>query len=444
MSLVLIKKYPLDNEGKKPAIQIMAYLTEQETRLLAEFFVLDDVLLKDDKQRLILLCRSIYERDYWVQCDCITGDEKPVFRFNRAVTGKLYLHHITSRGNHGVDCVFKERERSAQTTSQKCDRSHLKKASSLNLMAKKSFDVVAINKTPGADAIRSHSGTRRSSLCRALYRLLDDAGLNVIHTGKTLPAFKALELAASTIDLQPKKRLLDYLYTNPAMLFKIAYALKSDNSPWPPSISKHALMLVKARAFDKQKIEAILPNGTTQIIPVSHHIYPSSGRLGRRAAPFMALILITDSPEKPQFYQPVKAYIVPCYSEKTFIPVDSHYERKMLRRLYALQFEQAKKGRQLEIIKPLFDIPVFQGTPDETYVLPDFIVKTNNKTLIIEVNGSHEKDYLLRKTRQHQHMGALGQVLSFDAYGAEKEGHFNQTINQFMAQIKTHINDSAN
>ena len=43
--------------------------------------------------------------------------------------------------------------------------------------------------------------------------------------------------------------------------------------------------------------------------------------------------------------------LVPCYSEKTIYPVDSYYEREVLKRLFALQFEWTQKGGALEIIK---------------------------------------------------------------------------------------------
>lgn len=440
MSLALIKKYPLDNGGKKPVIQIMSKLTDKERTLLAEFFVLDGLLMKDDKHHILTLCRSIYEHDYWVQCHCIPAFEKPVFRFNRAISGKLYLHHITSRASHAEHCVFKEREWMTSDTPGKPEKPYLKKTTPLNLISKKSFDLLAKNDKATAKKNSMAHVTRRSSLCRALYRLLDDGGLNVINPEKTQPPFKALERAALNIEIQPQKKLLDYLYTSPAMLFKAAYALRDDKTTWPRDIPKHALMLVKARNFNEQTIEAILPNGNSQIINISHHIRPLSGRLGVRSEPYMALILVTDSVEKPNFYEPVKAFIVPCYSEKTFIPVDSHYEREILRGLFALQFEYARQGRFFEIIKPLFDIPVYQGTPDEAFVLPDFIVKTSQKNLVIEVNGSHENDYLQRKTRMHQSMGVLGKVLSIDAYGAEKEDRFKQSIHQFLTQLKHHLN----
>ena len=36
-------------------------------------------------------------------------------------------------------------------------------------------------------------------------------------------------------------------------------------------------------------------------------------------------------------------------------------------------------------------------------------------------------------------MGELGLVLSLDVYGAEKENRLNQSMTQFIAQIKSHL-----
>lgn len=438
MSLALVKKYPIETGLINPQIKIISYLTEREKTLLVDFFVLDSLLMGNDKQQLLRLCQSIYERDCWVQCDCV-AHEKPVFRFNRAISGKLYLHHITSRGSHHERCIFKEKQWALSSEAEKRKKPFLKKNTPINLISKKSFDILAEKKIGESPKKNASQSQRRSSLCRLLYRLLDDAALNVITHQQKISPFKALEEAAYNIKLQSEKRLLDYLYTSPSMLFKAAYALRDDKSPWSNDISRHALMLVKAQSFTEQSIEAVLPDGRTQTITVKYHIHTSSGRLGKRSAPFMAMILISDTPERPHFYEPLMAYIVPCYSEKSFVPVDSHYEREMLKRLYALQFEFSNKGLYFDIIKPLFDIVVFQGTENETSVLPDFIIKTSLITLVIEVNGSHEPEYLCRKARTHEAMASIGKVFSFDAFGAEKENRFSHGLAQCLIQIKNQM-----
>ena len=439
MPLTLIEKYI----GKKDSatIKIKRYLTEREVSLLAEFYILGGLLLAEDKKQVRTLCRSIHEQDLWVQCDC-TELSKPVFRFNRSVNGKIYMHHITSRGNHTDLCVFKEKVW-RETKSQTPQKPFVNESEPLNLVSKKAFALGVKSKKFNTENSRSISENQRSTLCNALYRLLDNAKANVINPQKNGSIFKAIQDTACHIEIQPQKKMSDYLYMHPMMIFKAAFALRSDKSFWPNDVSKHALLLIKARSFNEESIDALLPNGEIKTIHISQRIYKSSGRLGVRSSPFLALILITDSVENPCFYEPTKAFVVPCYSEKTYIPVDSHYEREVLKKLFALQFKLSKSGVNLEIIKPLFDIPLFDkidGCDAIPYVLLDFILKTNEKTLVVEVNGSHEEDYLERKQRTHQCMGAIGKVFSIDAYGAENENRFMEEINQLIKQITAFLN----
>lgn len=436
MPIAVVEKYRLNKDFKKQVIHVKRHLTEAERSLLVDFFILGTSLIAEDRKQILTLCRSIREQDYWLQCDCTQDLSKPVFRFNRASSGKIYLHHITSRGKHSDACAFKEKKWKAQDIDSK-PSPNIKKSTSLNLVFKKSDDARKLGNTEDFKEGLVSISDRYSSLNRALYRLIDDAKLNVINLEKKISPNKALDIAANEIDIVADKKLKNYLFINPSMIFKAVFLLRNDKSFWPKHISKHALLLVKARAFNEHAIEAILPDGSLKTIPISQRVYKSSGRLGVRSEPYMALILITDSVEKPRFYEPCKAFVVPCYSEKTFIPVDSYYEREILRRLFALQFEYQKRGVNLEITKPLFDIPIEKNPEEQAYVLPDFILQTPTKRLVIEVNGSHEEEYLARKARQHALMQSIGQVLSVDALGAEKEKRLASVINQFIFQIKT-------
>lgn len=440
MALYLIHKYKLDKSGKPPVPQVYSQLTGRERRLLVDFFILDSFLTQEEKREVLLLCRSIHERDLWLQCDCLQGIVQPVFRFNRASSGTLYMHHITSRAEHAQECVFKERIWEPQEKKDVRPIINIKKSTPLNLVSKNTTGIVSVKKEDKSKDKSSSSLSRRSNLCQALYRLLDDARVNVVSSTNKISPYKAIEQAALGIELQPQKKLFDYLYMNASAFYKAAYMLRGDQTYWPKEIRKHALLLVKVKEINERSLDVLLPDGSTQKIQISNRIYRSSGRFSTRTAPFMALILITDSIDTPNYYQPFNAFVVPCYSEKTFIPVDSYYEREVLRRLFAFQFEWTQKGYSLEIIKPLFDIQIETNDSEMESVLPDFILKTPKQQLIIEVNGSHEPEYLQRKQRVHQQMSQLGFVFSFDAYGAEKENRFNQGITQFIAQIKAHLN----
>ncbi|HIF0232776.1 TPA: hypothetical protein ACXYK5_002703 [Legionella pneumophila] len=137
MALYLIQKYKLDKFGKRLEPYVHSRLTERERTLLIDFFILDGLLTSAEKKELLHLCKTIHERDLWLQCDCLQGGIQPVFRFNRASSGSLYLHHVTSRAEHAQQCVFKERIWSAQVNKTPKTTQYIKKSTPLNLVPKK-------------------------------------------------------------------------------------------------------------------------------------------------------------------------------------------------------------------------------------------------------------------------------------------------------------------
>ena len=433
MSLIAIE----NNKSSSNKIRVKFKLTEEEVQLFARFYALGKPLSREEKQKALKLSINIHNQDLWLQCDCVAGEKKPVFRFNRSPKGNLYIHHITSRGEHAHYCVFKER--SYKKRDKGCDdytvKPNIKKSSPLNIMSQRAHGIVSKKSPSGRVESPKSVGKRRSSLCNVLYRLIDDAGINVIGQKKGSP-FSALDKAVSKTSLLPNKSLKDYFHTNPNHLIRESIALREDTTAWPKNIPKHCLFLVKVDSIQDNTLNVIYPNGEIKPICINNRIFYWSGRFSSRTSPFMALISITDSVLKPNFYEPFNAFVVPCYSEGTYIPVDSFYEREVLRKLYGLKFQLENKDICIEIVKPLFDITVFENTEDEAFVLPDFIIKTPNKRIVIEVNGSHEPEYLERKLRVHELMKEIGPVLSIDAYGAEIKKSLPQAIAKLINQIK--------
>ena len=205
---------------------------------------------------------------------------------------------------------------------------------------------------------------------------------------------------------------------------------------WPANAIKHGFIMAKVKQFENDNLTCLLSDSTEKMIKVENRIYVSSGRFGERTGPYVALIMVADTVENPNVYKPYNAYLQPCYNEKSYFPVDSYYERVVLKNLYALGFRLKKRGVHVEIKKPLFDIPVYEGKEEE-FCLPDFIVSSRAKRIIIEVNGSHEPEYLERKARTHVLMEKLGCLLSIDAYGAELKGNLDQAIYQLCSEIES-------
>jgi len=434
MTLTLIEKYPVPDGQLMPRIKMKGELSEQEKDLLITFFIRDDLMNREDQKALHTLCLSIHERDLWIQCDCLDASIKPVFRINRASSGNLYLHRITSRAEHAHHCLFKEQNYENNDRESNEPKRRLKKDLPFNLLGKKSQGL--IHSTEGNAAQSRERGTGQTQLASALFSLLDAAELNVLSPEHRLKPLERLMNAAKSLELIKGLPLLHYLELNPNRLNDRAKALKVDSAQWPKGSERHCLFLWRVQSFTDQALEVISPKKTTRVIEVATRIYQSSGRFSDRTAPYMALVLMGTTAAAPWFYQPVKAFVMPTYSERSYFPVDSFYEREVMRLLYRLYFEALKKGTPFQLIKPLFGINLSANKDEKpVVVLPVFLIKKGNKTLVIEVNGSIEPAYLERKARTHEHMKRLGSLLSINGYQAELENRLKVAMARLMAEI---------
>ncbi|MBA3535553.1 MAG: hypothetical protein H0T84_02920 [Tatlockia sp.] len=247
---------------------------------------------------------------------------------------------------------------------------------------------------------------------------MEKAELNVVNSVNRSTPQESLINAAKCLELRKGLSLFNYFELNPNKIKYRATCLKEDKT-WPKSDEKHALALVRVKSFYEDTLEVIFPNKTTQPLKIATKIFKSSGRFSERTAPYMALVLISTTAQSPWFYQPVKANVMPTYSEESYFPVDSFYEREVMRHLYRLYFDANKKGCPFQIIKPLLGIELPSLKDGEKRaVLPDFMIKKGNKTLVIEVNGSMEESYLERKARTHEQMKELGDLYHINAYKA--------------------------
>ncbi|KTD66481.1 hypothetical protein Lsan_0426 [Legionella santicrucis] len=431
MALLLIEKYPEHFEEHQ--IRVVKGLSDFEKNLLSGFFVLDELQEKNQLNALHALCRMIHERDLWIQCDCIRIGRKPVFRINKSSGGNLYLHRITSRADHTNTCIFKRLICESSADSSQITKPFLKKNSPFNLMGKKSEGL--LKKKEGATYKNKGSGTRKTKLARVLFHLLESSGLNSVVSSTQVNSHQALVNASKYLELTHGVSVADYLELNPKRIKFRACMLKEDAN-FAKDCEKHFLSFVHVTSFDEHSLDVVYPDKTIQKIAIAHQVNQSSGRFSARSAPYLALILIASTAESPGFYQPVKAYVTPCYSTTSYFPVDSFYEREVMRHLYRLYFDSIKKGSPFQIVKPLFDIEVAPNSSNERqFVLPDFLLKKGDKTLVLEVNGSVEEEYLERKQRTHSLMKHLGDFLSIDAYEAESEHRLNQKIYHLMNQI---------
>ena len=130
--------------------------------------------------------------------------------------------------------------------------------------------------------------------------------------------------------------------------------------------------------------------------------------IGARAPYVMACLVGRRLPGEP--VQVLRAYLHPCWSERSLFPVDSNYERQTLRELMKLRDWLARKSRlNMTITKPLFDLSPDDSGNDGVHepILPDFIAHADGSTVVVETMGYDLPSYRERKARMHSAMSRV-------------------------------------
>src|SRR3546814_9808377 len=113
--------------------------------------------------------------------------------------------------------------------------------------------------------------------------------------------------------------------------------------------------------------------------------------------PYLTIVVAGQYPEA-HGYAPLRGYAQPIYSGKRFIPVDSEFERAVLRDLLRLRWSFDRAGLDLLLEKPVFDTLTPIGS-----CRPDFLLEARSRStgetreIIVEAMGSTDETYLAAK-----------------------------------------------
>ena len=133
----------------------------------------------------------------------------------------------------------------------------------------------------------------------------------------------------------------------------------------------------------------------------------ASGQNPEKRAPYLSLVLVANHREE-RGYAALRAYAQPIFAASRFVPVESDFERRVLRLLIQAQHEvrRIRPERHITIRKPLFA----EKTP-EGPCRPDFIVDIRDRvrngeiaargTYVIEAMGYQTDEYAAAKLRTH-------------------------------------------
>lgn len=395
----------------EPAILLSA----DEDRVLREAF--GRFARRDRREAAAAIVRRLQTTGpgHWVLCDCL-GDQASGHRVPALVmVSETHVRrHVDERWpQHADDCdFFREPEEQRRITASY--RTPVSGAPMHLIGACRSDSP----RRPPVLSGTSHAH-KRPKLGRLLTRLVSDAGLQVLAPGwRPRPPgeqYQALRGAARKIRLASGVPLARVLHTHPPTLGRL---IERVAEAWPDDFGgrrPHGVFVVAATDIAAGAIVV----GPDITFPVRGRIalfgeIEGHGRIradNARRPPYLACCLVA-APEEGQPPELLRAYVHPVVSRSHLMLVDSDCERQTLRELLGVRrWLQGRKGLQVGIEKPLFDIG--QDATDETPeassrppCIPDFLVRVTAPDgrcagVIVETMGYADAQYREPKNRLH-------------------------------------------
>lgn len=398
-------------------------------RALSSFEVND---LRNESIRFQAILKNLRENNYWIECDCCT-DQQPIMAIRRQSNGVFTLINLSKHPQHNKNCAF---FRVSSDVSERTSGQRLSRKQGICFH----HAVRDVDTNPQQEKVRerisSGVGSQSSKLNRLLCSLFDVAGLHAIKAASISPNdhYFALQATAKTFSWQHGESLDTYFWTHHHQLIKAYQTLRARKDQWPESMRPQGLLLVVIDAVSEHQLHI----GDTTLEIQGHIEKP--GVVANTQGPFVALITLSDEPSKPLFFAMQRACVLPLLSKRQLMIVDSHYERRVIETVLKDWLPYwTKKGLQVTLKKPLFDIPV-----TELVCRPDLVLSTPAGDVILEVMGRDDEAYIERKQRTVPLMQQLGTVVEFNALVADRAGQWNEQltfalrgVTKFLFELRT-------
>ena len=381
-----------------------------------------------DEQAGIMLVQQARIGERWIACGCL-GDEAmppiltPAF-LSEAET--YYLRRLTSpkRPEHRADCPFFRDQVTNRMSEVRGAHMPADPPSGFFEVLRPAPEKLAQKPESGA----SDDRTRQTSvprLARLLWRLIDISSLNrCAPLSSRSPdrsiarEFRALSAAATKIEIAPGIELGRALWTHAQALHSNrAYAgLRELARQWPRGHAPQGFLTLFSSGFKGAVVNVA---GAAPVV-VANRVQSPSVRGNPIRGPYLVIIVAGEYPEA-HGYAPLRAYAQPVYSGQRFVPVESEFERSVLRALLRCQHRLDRLDIDLTIEKPVFDRLTPLGA-----CRPDFLLEAcSRKTgeicqLVIEAMASDDADYRAAKAVTHPRMAAIAPVLEID--GSDLKG----------------------
>jgi hypothetical protein len=374
---------------------------------------------RPDEEAGIMLVQQARIGEKWLACDCLGSDREPPMLtpafLSEAET--YYLRRLTGskRAEHLPTCPFFRDQATNRISEVRNPETPVDPPVGYFEVLRPAPEKLAQR----PDEESSDDRTRNASmprLARLLWRLLNVSGLNFSapiseeSTERSIThEFEALTAAAGKVEIAPGIELGRALWTHAKALHsKRAYAgIRELARTWPRGHAPQGFLTVFAKGF---RGSTIFPAGSDPI-SVANRIQSPSVRGNHIKGPFLIIVVIGEYPEA-HGYAPLRAYAQPVFSGNRFIPVDSEFERSMLRALLGARYALDREGIDIAIEKPVFDRLTPLGS-----CRPDFMLEARSRrtgeirTLIVEAMGFSNEEYLASKSATHPGMAQIAPVV---------------------------------
>lgn len=374
---------------------------------------------RHDEEAGIMLVQQARIGEKWIACDCLqSGESPPILTpafLSEAET--YYLRRLTStdRPEHHPDCPFFREQATNRLSEVRTHESAADPPMGYFEVLRPAPEKLA--QKPEEDS--SDDRTRQGSvprLARLLWRLLHISGLNRIpplcedHADHSISdEFRTLSAAAAKVEIAPGIELGRAFWTHAQALHsKRLYAsLREIARRWPRGHAPQAFLALYAHEFRGATIQV---SGSDPVV-VANRVQSPSVRGNTIKGPYLVLIVAGQYPEA-HGYAPLRAYAQPILSGRRFVPVDSEFERAVLRDLIKLRATFDRYDIDLAIEKPVFDTLTQIGP-----CRPDFLLEARSRStgeirhVMVEAMGSNDETYLLSKAATHPRMEQLAPLV---------------------------------
>lgn len=374
---------------------------------------------RHDEDAGIMLVQQARIGEKWFACDCLGTDGPPPILtpafLSEAET--YYLRRLTSpkRPEHLADCPFFRDQVTNRISETRSAQTPADPPSGYFEVLRPAPEKLAMRPEDEASDDRTRSASI-PRLARLLWRLLDTSGLNRALPVYEEPAertivkeFRTLSLAAAKIEIAPGIELGRALWTHGGALHsnRAYVGIRQLARQWPRGHAPQGFLTLFAQDF---KGSTIYPAGCDPIT-IANRVQSPSVRGNPIKGPYLVIVVVGEYPEALG-YAPLRAYAQPIYSGNRFIPVESEFERSVLRAILAARCMFDRQGIDIFVEKPVFDRLTPLGSCRPDFLLEARSVATGEiRQLVVQAMGCASTDHRVSKTATHRCMEEIAPIV---------------------------------